>query len=247
MMQKWYQKASVQVAMVTATSFIIIAIITIAHQRSELRQDNKRLESEIEGNKTELQDLKQERNKLETQLAPFLAIATRNFPDAPKDQRLDKLSEKLDRMMVTSQNADRNILLKLKGIEQAVGSIQQETTSSSTQRIISEAVAKRLTYSLKDITGYNLKIGCVMGDTEGFALAEQIKDIFGKADWRVAGVRQSIFSKPVRGLIVEVGKAPPTTLQRALLPLFDDLGYPREANLNPKLSENTLKIIVGGK
>ncbi len=206
-----------------------------------------KLKSEVSTLKTQKREAEQKRDKAELQLAPFLAIAKSNFPDTPEDQRLDELSEKLDRIIAESKNADRSILLKLRTIEETIGGIQQGTTVSTTKRVISEAVAKRLTSSLKDITDYDVDINCVMGDAEGFALAEQIKEIFSKTNWKVTGVGQSIFSKPITGLIVEFGKQPPAVLQRALLPLFDNLGYPREANLNPKVPGNRLKIIVGGK
>lgn len=120
-------------------------------------------------------------------------------------------------------------------------------TPVPTQRVISQSAARQLAASLRSTKDYKLNITCIMGDNEGFALAEQIKGIFLEAGWNVAGVNQGLFSSPVRGLAMEFAEQPPSTLQRALLPLFEDLGYPKTANLNPKGTKHTVRIVVGSK
>ncbi len=72
MSQKFYQKASVQVAMVSAVVLIIVTIITIAHQRSQLKSDNIRLQRENDTKTTEIQ-------RLETLLTPFRTIALEKY------------------------------------------------------------------------------------------------------------------------------------------------------------------------
>ena len=95
MTQKFYQKASVQAAMVAAIGLIIVTVLTISHQRSQLKKDNARLQHENEEQTAEIQ-------RLETLLTPFrtLALASYTLPEA---QALRKLAEQIGLL----QEADR--------------------------------------------------------------------------------------------------------------------------------------------
>jgi hypothetical protein len=97
MTQRFYQKASVQTAIVTAIGLIIITLITVGHQRSELRLDNKNLQAKLADSQSTLYDVKTERDKYQTQLAPFLAVAEKSFPDTPSEQRLELLLTRIDK------------------------------------------------------------------------------------------------------------------------------------------------------
>lgn len=226
MAQKWYQKASVQVAIVTVAGAVIVALITVAHQRSELRQDNKSLKQELGTTRATLDDTKHERDKFQLQLAPFLAAAERRFPDTPADKRLDLLLVKLDQAITDVQSAARKV---------------------SPERTIDPKVKISLVSNLKAIPALDVEIMCVLGDTEGFSLASQLKNIFEQAGWEVHGVNQGVFTNPIKHIVLSFGKEPSRDLQRTLAPLFDSFGYPREAGLNKKLKENSMKIIVGAK
>ena len=72
MTQRFYQKASVQVAIVSAISLIIVTLLTIGHQRSQLKSDNKKFERELADKTAELQ-------RLETLLTPFRTIALEKY------------------------------------------------------------------------------------------------------------------------------------------------------------------------
>ncbi|MBN1870380.1 MAG: hypothetical protein JW847_07400 [Candidatus Omnitrophica bacterium] len=85
MNQKFYHKASVQVAIVTAIGLIIMTLVTIWHQRSQLKQDNKMLEREIVDKSAEIQ-------RLETLLMPFRTIALEKYTGDEKEA-LQKLAD----------------------------------------------------------------------------------------------------------------------------------------------------------
>ena len=101
--------------------------------------------------------------------------------------------------------------------------------------------------SKEAIPALDVEIMCVLGDTEGFALALQLKDVFEQAGWKVNGVSQGVFTAPIKHLELSFGKQPSREIQQALAPLFDNFDYPREARLNKQLQENALKIVVGAK
>lgn len=213
MAQKWYQKASVQVAMVSTIGVIVVTLITVLHQRSELRSDNKTLSRDLKKTEEALRKAEAKRDKAEMRLAPFLATANQHFQDVPEDKRLNTLSQKFDSMLATVQHGDQNILLKLKSIESAVGSLSQLQPPSG-DRSLAPPMVQRLTTSLKEFSSWEVEIVCLMGDGEAHSLAEQIKTMFAKADWKVNGVNQALFSKPVRRLILKVGSPPPEAFQR---------------------------------
>jgi hypothetical protein len=102
MSQVWYQKASVQVAIVTSVGLIIVTLITVAYQRSELREHNVQLRREVAERDILVQDLKNERDKLDIKLASFQAAADKVFPDQERHERLDlllkRISEQIDSM-----------------------------------------------------------------------------------------------------------------------------------------------------
>jgi len=185
-----------------------------------------KLKSQVSTLGVQKHEAEQKRDKAELQLAPFLATAERRFPDIPADKRLDLLLSKLDKAINDVQNAARKV---------------------SPERSIDTTVRNSLVSNLKSIPALDVQITCVLGDAEGFGLASQLKDIFEQAGWEVKGVNQAVFTVPIKHLVLSFGKEPSRELQRTLALLFDSLGYPREAGLNKKLSENMLKIIVGSK
>ena len=171
-------------------------------------------------------EAEQKRDKAELQLAPFLAAAERRFPDTPADKRLELLIAKLDKAITDVQSAAQKV---------------------SPERRIDPHLKQSLVVNLKSISPLDVEITCVLGDTEGFSLASQIKDVFEQAGWKVNGVSQAVFTTPIKHLVLSFGKEPSRDLQRTLAPLFDSLGYPREASLNKQLEGNSLKIVVGSK
>lgn len=102
MSQVWYQKASVQVAIITSIGLIIVTLITVAYQRSELRDSNTQLRRDVAERDILVQDLKNERDKLDIKLSSFQAAADKVFPDRERPERLDlllkRLSEQIDSM-----------------------------------------------------------------------------------------------------------------------------------------------------
>ena len=185
-----------------------------------------KLNSQVSTLEIQKREAEQKRDKAELQLAPFLAAAELRFPDTPADKRLDLLLSRLDK---------------------AINDVQRAARKVSPERTIEPNVSTSLVSNLKAIPALDVEIMCILGDTEGFALASQLKDIFEQAGWKVNGVNQGVFTVPIKHLVLSFGKEPSRELQRTLAPLFDSLGYPRKAGLDKQLSENSIKIIVGSK
>ena len=185
-----------------------------------------KLKSQINKLETQKSDAEKKRDKAELQLAPFLAAADRRFPESPANERLYLLISKLDK---------------------AINDVQRAAREVSPERVIEPKLKTALISNLKAIPALGVEITCVLGDTEGFSFASQLKEIFEKAGWEVEGVNQSVFTKPIKHLVLSFGKEPSSELQRTFASLFDSFEYPREAKLDKKLKENSMKIIVGTK
>ncbi len=176
--------------------------------------------------KSKLEKAEGAKDKAEIQLAPFLAVANQRFPDTTPDKRLELLLKRLDQAIISIQDVARKV---------------------SPERSLAPEIQSSLVTNLKTIPSLDVDITCVLSDSESFELASQIKTVFEKAGWKVNGVNQAVSSPPIKHLRLTFGKKPSSELQRALVDLFDGLGYPREAKLDEKLGGNVLKIIVGSK
>lgn len=185
-----------------------------------------KLKAQVNKLESQKNEAEQKRDKAEIQLAPFLAVAERRFPNSPENERLDLLLPKLDKAINDVQRAARKVL---------------------PERTIDPKLKTSIVSNLKAIPALDVEIMCVMGNTESFSLASQLKDLFEQAGWKVHGVNQGVFAKPIKHLVLNFGKEPSLELQQTLALLFDNFGYPRKAGLDKKLKENSMKIIVGAK
>lgn len=83
--QRFYQKASVQVAIVSGIGLIVATLIMVFHQRSQLKSDNKVLERRVAEKTAEIQ-------RIETLLTPFRTIALEKYTGDEKEA-LRKLAD----------------------------------------------------------------------------------------------------------------------------------------------------------
>ncbi|MBU0519876.1 hypothetical protein KJ564_13170 [bacterium] len=104
-MQKFYQKAGVQAAIVAGIFSVIVAGMYILHHRSQLKEDNENLLHEKEEQATEIQ-------RLETQLTPFRTIALEKYA-LPEAEALRKLADQIGTLQAAdSQKTQAIIQLK---------------------------------------------------------------------------------------------------------------------------------------
>src|SRR3990172_10060088 len=81
MAQRWYQKASVQVALVSGVFLVAATVIVQWPETRRLKAQNEQLQ--------------REKQSLETQLAPFRAIAVTRYPGS-ESEALEKLSRDVE-------------------------------------------------------------------------------------------------------------------------------------------------------
>ncbi|MDN7901541.1 hypothetical protein [Burkholderia cepacia] len=108
-------------------------------------------------------------------------------------------------------------------------------------RKISTAAANALVAELRRNSPEEINLMCIMGDGEGFQLANQLKNILEAAGWSVDGVNQGILRNALNGVAIETPAARPGL--NALLNWCDSVGLKPVGNLNP--NSQTVQLIVG--
>ena len=182
--------------------------------------------SEIEST---LEDQKNENTNLTLQLTPFLAVASKSFPDSLPDKQLELLLIKID-----------EALFKVKEVAKSV--IEKRTIDTVTK----ESIVNKI----KTLPSLYVEFYCLLNDSEGFSLATQIQNIFSEGGWKTSAINQLTYFQGMKSFGMVFGRSPSKELQTALLPLFDNLGVPREARVaepGTDISPNALRIIIGPK
>jgi len=183
------------------------------------------LEEQITKQEKEIQELKRDRDSKATQLAPFLALANKTFEKSPPEKRLELLVERLDQVALN---------------------LETTVTQITRERGYGESEQTKIISALRPFRQWSVELGVVPGDFEAAQLASQLHGMFFEAGWKVSQI-STIHGVAVKGFRVEFGNWPAPELQRALLPLWIDLGYPPSASTNLKLSATSIAILVGNK
>lgn len=108
-------------------------------------------------------------------------------------------------------------------------------------RAVSVAAGSALVAALGAAPLEHVDLSCVMGDTEGYQLADTLKGLLATAGWTVNGVNQSIFSGPITGIQVITPKVRPS-LER-LAAWMQSAGLKVQGIHDP--TAITVRIIIG--
>ena len=94
MAQRWYQKASVQTAIVTGFVLVIVTTIPLALQVPKLKDKNEELQRKLQERDAQIQAKDSEIQRLETLLVPFKTIALERFT-GDETEALGKLADRI--------------------------------------------------------------------------------------------------------------------------------------------------------
>ncbi|MBA7620202.1 hypothetical protein ES703_27547 [subsurface metagenome] len=101
MTKKWHSSVTVKAAIITSVTIVIVAGMNILYNRSQIKQDNKNYEVEINKKNTKINELQQELSsknaeiqRLETSLIPFRTIALEKYTGS-EQEALRKLANEL--------------------------------------------------------------------------------------------------------------------------------------------------------
>lgn len=108
MPQRFYQKASVQVALITGVVLIIVAAMNIGFNYSDVKTQNRKLENENKSLNDGAAKATAEIQRLETLLTPFRTIALEKFAGDEKEA-LRKLADQIVELQARDQVKTKRI------------------------------------------------------------------------------------------------------------------------------------------
>jgi hypothetical protein len=171
-----------------------------------------------------LAELRQARDKAELALEPWKALAAKIETNAPVDQRLDFL---------------------LQRVESLIRTFQVTASRLPTKRILTAEALARVRGKFLHAPRVPIILSCPLGDQEAFALATQIKTTLQDSGFKVDGVNQSVWSQPFQGLSARCKDKPHPLLMEGLLQIYVELGLPPILQTNAPLPESTIGLDVG--
>ena len=228
MAQRFYQKATVQVAMVSGIVALIVTAATIWHQRSELRQENKRLISLTREQTVDIQ-------RLETLLTPFRTIALEKFT-GPEGKALQQLAERITTIDESLANAKKEL-----------ESTKQELSRKTSDRSLTKKQKQILKSSLDGVSGQVI-IKADFADSEAQMFANQIKGVLKDTDLEIIEKVNteiiSLYAKGTRMLVNDIQNPPPHALP--ILKAFQEIGIDVRASRSEKANfpQDTLIIWI---
>ena len=108
-------------------------------------------------------------------------------------------------------------------------------------RQVSQAAANALVAELRRHPPEAVDLCAILGDPEGYQLANVLKQILELGGWRVNGVNQVVYTGVPKGVIIETPSA--TQSLEILLNWCGAAGLKPQGNLNPSAQE--VHLIVG--
>ena len=117
----------------------------------------------------------------------------------------------------------------------------------SISRGISEYDKIQMLNILKKHKNGELTLTSVMGDSESFKFAHEIKELFELANWKVNGINQAMYSQPIEGLIICVQSKKYPKRVNAIFDSFKTISIIAKGELKPTLEPNEIELIIGTK
>ena len=237
MSQKFYNKASVQTAMVSGVVVIIVTAATIWHQRSELKQENERLNQLSSEQSTEIQ-------RLETLLTPFRTIALEKYTGT-EAEALQQLANRI--AFIEKEAAEARVALK---------EAQDRLSDIQEMRRLPKEKADRISQLLKsDIFKASpdivLRVGSV-SDTEAYIYAMDFLTLFKDCGIKIYPTPMGRFPNDIVqlkphdiGLVLEVNDVNnPIQAFVELVKLMVSLDIPIRVGQNEELKSNEALLSV---
>jgi hypothetical protein len=162
---------------------------------------------------------------LQKRLEPFEQLARELHPSLGRDEALKKLRDDLDAVKERAAALERQVA----------------------PRGLSEEQYRAIVQVLNGSPARAVEISSVMGDTEAFELARELKAALEAAGWNVDGVNQSVFSTAVRGIIISVGQQPPPDTANELFRALQSAGIVAAGNLDLNKKDQGVSLWVGSK
>jgi hypothetical protein len=168
-----------------------------------------------------------------------------------RESDLSKISEQNDNLKIQlselkKQQEEIKIISELATKEISRSRVAIENINvKSISRGISQIDKIKMIDNLKKFENKEIILTTVLGDTEAFQFAEQIKEVFVQSGWKVDGISQALYNKPVNGIIIKIKSKELPPHIKAIVKSLNLIGMKPTAWLDSNYTEGKVEIIVG--
>lgn len=204
---------------------LVALLATLAHYQVKTvidRQERRANEAHVNHLNYRIDHLTSATHELGTRLAPFEKVARWKYPKPGTGTSLTKLQSELEKA-------------KAHAIEMA------EKTGP---RSLPGPLVSHLISTLSKFPGQKVQMMSPEGNEEALQFAKQFETVFRDAGWHVEEGQQQVFTAPVIGIVVMVGKNPAPEPAAKLALMLKNGGFGVGGQLNYSLSER-IRVIVG--
>nr|WP_319997606.1 hypothetical protein [uncultured Draconibacterium sp.] len=152
---------------------------------------------------------------------------------------LMRMREKQDQVLVISQFSAQEVNKSRVALE--------NMGYKQISRGISEIDKIRMIELLKINKGSKVGLKIIMGDSEAFQFAKQIQEVFESAGWIVDGITQSVYNNVMKGIIIEVKSEKYPVRVNTIFDSFKILNMVATGNIDKRLDDNDVEILIGTK
>jgi hypothetical protein len=144
---------------------------------------------------------------------------------------------------------------KMAEYEQVIGELQEKATELEQlqaavqqpfERKLPRQLLPQMKQELSKYKGSSVRLACNKEDKEALAFAEQLKALFQGSGWKVRGVDHSVFSRPVKNIVIILNREEQKPKANYIFSVLKSLDIKSIARLYKNQSED-LGIIVGEK
>lgn len=171
-----------------------------------------------------------------------------------RDSTLDRIRSQneflIEQMIIISkQQKEFNVLARNIYEASRIKQVRESesTKPASTIRGIDKQNSDGMLFVLSKHKGATIILTCVLGDQESFQFANQLKQLFTIAGWKVNGVNQALYTQPVIGIFVKVKNQQYPKRVDSIVDAFKILNINLEGFIDNSLNADDVELIVGAR
>ena len=160
---------------------------------------------------------------------------------------IDKKIDNIREVVISSKIVEyQQTIGELKAQAEKKPGQMEVTVDQMPDRRLPKHMISQIKTELSKYEGSTVRLACDREDKEALAFAEELKTLFEESGWRVKGVSQTSFSKPVKDVVIILNHEQQKPKANYIFSLLMSLNLKSSARLNKSQGED-LGIIVGKK
>lgn len=162
---------------------------------------------------------------LNEQLKPIDELIKKYYPDEDKREAIERITSEIEKIKKKTQQIETKI---------------QDRHLTTQQK-------NELLKNLTNFKSHKIHITTIMGDSESFQFASEIKELFIQAGWNVEGVTRVVYVSTIYGIRSGVKSNPPSELVYKFINLLLNSKLEVKVIIESKWGEEELNLIIGKK